>query len=84
MNFIKKHLEEFGILYGVGIIIIFFIIFCLYGFLDIYSLCVDINEKESLVARIDEYEKILEREFGQIFNSYNEYLVYKIENGGVN
>ena len=39
---------------------------------------------ENLNNQIIEYKKILEREFGQTFNSYNEYLVYKIENGGVN
>lgn len=39
---------------------------------------------EILNNKITEHEKIFEREFGQTFNSYNEYLVYKIENGGVN
>ena len=28
-----------------------------------------------------EYEKILNAEFGQTFESYNEYLVYKIKKG---
>lgn len=29
-----------------------------------------------------EYEKILNAEFGQTFESYNEYLVYKIDTSG--
>lgn len=27
------------------------------------------------------YEKIIQKEFGQVFQNYNEYLLYKIEKG---
>lgn len=80
---IAAHLEEYGESYMLVSLFLLFIVFFMYGCLSVHSLIVDINDKESLVAKVDEYEKILEREFGRTFDFYNEYLVYKIENGGV-
>lgn len=81
---IAAHLEEYGETYVFFALFLLFIVFFIWGCLCVHSLIVDINDKESLVAKVDEYEKILEREFGRTFDFYNEYLVYKIENGGVN
>lgn len=33
------------------------------------------------VQKNEVYEKIMRKEFGQIFQNYNEYLLYKIEKG---
>lgn len=33
------------------------------------------------VKKNEIYEKIMRKEFGQIFQNYNEYLLYKIEKG---
>lgn len=37
--------------------------------------------KSKEVHKNEVYEKIMRKEFGQVFQNYNEYLLYKIEKG---
>ena len=84
MKAIERHFKEYESFYYFVFLLVLVIGCLTIMWTHLFDLTLSIKTKEELVLEVKEYEKILEREFGQTFNSYNEYLVYKIENGGVN